>query len=41
MRYGHGKGSNKKEAEQQAAASAYAELKAEHEIAQQRESVSD
>lgn len=34
--YGHGRGSNKKEAEQQAAASAYAELQAEHEIAQQR-----
>lgn len=35
--YGHGKGSNKKEAEQQAAASAYAELMAEREIAEQRE----
>ncbi len=35
--YGHGKGSNKKEAEQQAAASAYAELLAEREIAEQRE----
>lgn len=35
--YGHGKGSNKKEAEQQAAASAYAELKAEREIEEQRE----
>ncbi len=35
--YGHGKGSNKKEAEQQAAASAYAELIAEREIAEQRE----
>ena len=34
--YGHGTGSNKKEAEQQAAASAYAELSAEYEIAQQR-----
>lgn len=34
--YGHGTGSNKKEAEQQAAASAYAELLAEYEIAQQR-----
>lgn len=34
--YGHGTGSNKKEAEQQAAASAYAELTAEHQIAQQR-----
>jgi ribonuclease-3 len=29
-RYGHGTGSNKKEAEQEAAASAYAELSAEH-----------
>lgn len=35
--YGHGKGSNKKEAEQQAAASAYAELTVEHEIEEQRE----
>ena len=35
--YGHGKGSNKKEAEQPAAASAYAELMAEREIAEQRE----
>lgn len=35
--YGHGKGSNKKEAEQQAAASAYAELSVEHEIEEQRE----
>lgn len=35
--YGHGRGSNKKEAEQQAAASAYAELKSEHEISEQRE----
>lgn len=34
--YGHGTGSNKKEAEQQAAASAYAELSTEYEIAQQR-----
>jgi ribonuclease-3 len=34
--YGHGTGSNKKEAEQQAAASAYAELRAMHEIAEQR-----
>ncbi len=34
--YGHGRGSNKKEAEQQAAASAYAALKAEHEIEEQR-----
>lgn len=34
--YGHGQGSNKKEAEQQAAASAYAELQAEHEIEEQR-----
>ena len=34
--YGHGTGSNKKEAEQQAAASAYAELKAERNIEDQR-----
>jgi ribonuclease-3 len=34
--YGHGTGSNKKEAEQQAAASAYAELRAMHEVAEQR-----
>jgi ribonuclease-3 len=34
--YGHGTGSNKKEAEQQAAASAYAELSTEYEIAKQR-----
>jgi ribonuclease-3 len=34
--YGHGTGSNKKEAEQQAAASAYAELKAERDIENQR-----
>ena len=34
--YGHGTGSNKKEAEQQAAASAYAELKAERYIEDQR-----
>jgi ribonuclease-3 len=34
--YGHGRGSNKKEAEQQAAASAYAELQAEYEIAEQQ-----
>ena len=34
--YGHGRGSNKKEAEQQAAASAYAELVAEREIEEQR-----
>ena len=34
--YGHGTGSNKKEAEQQAAASAYAELRAEREIEEQR-----
>ena len=34
--YGHGTGSNKKEAEQQAAASAYAELSAEHAIEEQR-----
>ena len=33
--YGHGTGSNKKEAEQMAAASAYAELQAEHEVAEQ------
>lgn len=33
--YGHGTGSNKKEAEQQAAASAYAELRAMHEVAEQ------
>jgi len=31
--YGHGTGSNKKEAEQQAAASAYAQLRAEHDAA--------
>jgi len=36
--YGHGTGSNKKEAEQQAAASAYAELKAERAIEDQRNS---
>lgn len=35
--YGHGTGSNKKEAEQMAAASAYAELQAEHDIAQQQD----
>ncbi len=40
-RYGHGKGSNKKEAEQQAAASAYAELQAEHKMELQRESTSE
>jgi ribonuclease-3 len=40
-RYGHGKGSNKKEAEQQAAASAYAELQAEHKMEHQRESASE
>lgn len=34
--YGHGQGSNKKEAEQQAAASAYAQITAEHEIEKQR-----
>ena len=34
--YGHGTGSNKKEAEQQAAASAYAELRAERDIEEQR-----
>lgn len=34
--YGHGLGSNKKEAEQQAAASAYAELTAERDIEEQR-----
>ena len=34
--YGHGTGSNKKEAEQMAAASAYAELQAEHEVAEQQ-----
>lgn len=34
-RYGHGTGSNKKEAEQMAAASAYAELRAEREIVTQ------
>lgn len=34
--YGHGKGSNKKEAEQHAAASAYAELQAEVEITEQK-----
>lgn len=34
--YGHGTGSNKKEAEQQAAASAYAELRAMHDVAEQR-----
>lgn len=33
--YGHGTGSNKKEAEQMAAASAYAELQTEHEVAEQ------
>jgi ribonuclease-3 len=36
--YGHGTGSNKKEAEQQAAASAYAELRAERDIEEQRNS---
>ena len=36
--YGHGTGSNKKEAEQQAAASAYAELRAERDIENQRNS---
>ncbi len=34
--YGHGLGSNKKEAEQQAAASAYAQLTAERDIEEQR-----
>ena len=34
-RYGHGTGSNKKEAEQQAASSAYAELRAERDIENQ------
>jgi dsRNA-specific ribonuclease len=34
--YGHGTGSNKKEAEQQAAASAYAELRAVRDIENQR-----
>ena len=37
-RYGHGTGSNKKEAEQEAAASAYAELSAEREIEKRRTS---
>ena len=37
-RYGHGTGSNKKEAEQEAAASAYAELGAEREIEKRRTS---
>jgi ribonuclease-3 len=36
--YGHGTGSNKKEAEQQAAASAYAELRAVRDIEEQRAS---
>ena len=35
--YGHGTGSNKKEAEQAAAASAYAELQAERQLAEQAE----
>ncbi|CAB4341574.1 unannotated protein [freshwater metagenome] len=37
-RYGHGTGSNKKEAEQEAAASAYAELSAERDIEKRRTS---
>jgi ribonuclease-3 len=37
-RYGHGTGSNKKEAEQEAAASAYAELSAEREFEKRRTS---